>query len=342
MDSYATQALIFYPLMGAFLLVSIRCWWWIIEKRIAGEPLLLNENQPVANTGLIDVVVAMAAWAAAGTIATVGFMRLHGLKSFKTEDLSIEQARQLVTMSATAQLAAVSLVACWLLLRYGFLGANIGFQWRRLMYDVRAGVVAFFSVAPFIYGLQLILSWLIPYKHPLIDLVHEDSSPLSFLAIGFAAVLAAPIAEEFWFRWILQGWLDKLVRGSEKPSSQTSLSLLLGGPTPETTDASKAPPGKATLPKPSLNHGIQYWLPVVASAIVFAGVHIGHGPAPIPLFFLALLLGWLMQKTGRITASIVVHFMLNSCTTILLLIELLTKQDVDPQPIVAWILKVVH
>jgi membrane protease YdiL (CAAX protease family) len=47
---------------------------------------------------------------------------------------------------------------------------------------------------------------------------------------------------------------------------------------------------------------------------LFAGAHWSHGPDPIPLFFFALVLGYLYQRTRRILPCVVVHFLLNSCS----------------------------
>jgi membrane protease YdiL (CAAX protease family) len=53
------------------------------------------------------------------------------------------------------------------------------------------------------------------------------------------------------------------------------------------------------------------WLPIVASSALFALMHLGHGPAPIPLFFLAMTLGYIYQRTHRVLPCIIVHALLN-------------------------------
>ena len=63
--------------------------------------------------------------------------------------------------------------------------------------------------------------------------------------------------------------------------------------------------------------------PVLLSAALFAGLHWSHGPDPIPLFVLAVGLGYLYQRTHRILPCIIVHLLLNSCTMAILLLELL-------------------
>ena len=43
-------------------------------------------------------------------------------------------------------------------------------------------------------------------------------------------------------------------------------------------------------------------------------MHLGQGAAPIPLFILAVGLGLLYQRTGRIVPCIIVHMLLNAMT----------------------------
>ena len=58
--------------------------------------------------------------------------------------------------------------------------------------------------------------------------------------------------------------------------------------------------------------------PIVVSATVFAAMHVGHGPDPIPLFVLAAGLGYLYQRTHRILPCIVVHVLLNAFSVTML------------------------
>ena len=53
--------------------------------------------------------------------------------------------------------------------------------------------------------------------------------------------------------------------------------------------------------------------------------HYSHGPDWIPLFFLALGLGYLYRQTHRLLPCITVHFLLNSCSMGGFLVSLLSK-----------------
>lgn len=58
-------------------------------------------------------------------------------------------------------------------------------------------------------GLATVLDTIVPYRHPLVDLLLVDRSPATLAVVIISAVVAAPIAEEFFFRRVLQGWLEK-------------------------------------------------------------------------------------------------------------------------------------
>ena len=53
------------------------------------------------------------------------------------------------------------------------------------------------------------------------------------------------------------------------------------------------------------------WLPIGVSSLLFALAHVGYGPDPVPLFSLALILGYVYQRTHRIVPSMVTHASFN-------------------------------
>jgi membrane protease YdiL (CAAX protease family) len=60
------------------------------------------------------------------------------------------------------------------------------------------------------------------------------------------------------------------------------------------------------------------WLPIIISSVLFGLAHLGYGPEPVPLFFLALILGYLYYRTHRIVPCIVAHAVFNAFTMIVL------------------------
>jgi hypothetical protein len=61
----------------------------------------------------------------------------------------------------------------------------------------------------------------------------------------------------------------------------------------------------------------RYW-PILVSAAAFSLMHLGHGYDFIPLFPLAVGLGYLYQQTHRIVPCIVVHLLLNATSLVVL------------------------
>lgn len=53
------------------------------------------------------------------------------------------------------------------------------------------------------------------------------------------------------------------------------------------------------------------WGPIVTSSLLFALAHVGQGGAPVALFFLALGLGYIYQRTHRVMPTVVVHCLVN-------------------------------
>lgn len=143
--------------------------------------------------------------------------------------------------------------------------------------DIALGIAGFLVMFLPVLGLQAILVKLVmEYQHRLIDDVLADRSVGQFMVAMLAAVIIAPVLEELIFRNFLQGGMEVLER------------YLI-------TDE-------------NWSFGT---LPIIASSLLFAGVHWGQGPAAVPLFFFALMLGYLYYQTHRVLPVIIAHAALN-------------------------------
>lgn len=109
--------------------------------------------------------------------------------------------------------------------------------------------------------------------HSTFELLRNSQDPILKTAMIINVIFCAPIIEEFTFRGALQMSLCRV--------------------------------------------GLPRWWAIIATGSLFAAVHI---PVLVPgamasglaiLFLLALVLGWLMQRTGRIIAPIVGHALFN-------------------------------
>jgi membrane protease YdiL (CAAX protease family) len=155
--------------------------------------------------------------------------------------------------------------------------------------DIRRGLVATVWILSPVLIINLIISNLVKYEHPVTDLLAQQSNAGTFLLLFFSAAVVTPIAEELQFRLLLQGGLQQLA-----------------DPPPPRQTESSAPSNSSWQP-------LTAW-PVYVTSLIFGLLHYGQGAAPIPLFFLSLGLGFLYQRTGRLVPAIVVHMMLNGAT----------------------------
>lgn len=160
-------------------------------------------------------------------------------------------------------------------------------------HDIALGVKAFVAAVVPVYGLQIVLAKFFPAKHPLSEAMLDDPSWQMVVSGAVLAVVVAPIAEEFFFRVLFQGWLES----AERRWGQ-NWSLL------------------ARLPA-----GV---LPILVSSFVFGLAHGGHGPDPIPIFMFALVLGYLYHRTHRYLPCVVLHACLNGISVVLMIVLILS------------------
>lgn len=236
----------------------------------------------------------------------------------------------------------------------------------QLVYDIMLGIwVALAAMVP-LWILQVLAINLlgVPPAHPLTDQMQETPNWLLFVAAMMTAVVAAPIFEEFVFRLLLQGGLERLEdesvgwrfslptrrehqllanlrsESTEWPSPNEDAPVEYageqavpesgsGGPSLaagdelwteqlEPEDLPKLTPGGDGL-APGVDHG---WMPILISSFLFALAHLGNGPSPVPLFVLALMLGYVYQRTHRITPCIVAHMVFNGVSVLIMILML--------------------
>jgi membrane protease YdiL (CAAX protease family) len=160
-------------------------------------------------------------------------------------------------------------------------------------------------------------------KHPLVEMLATSDPDVIVLVLATVmAVVAAPIGEEIAFRLLLQGWLekweDRRLGWRNPPLAEPPLGEKLDpGAGLETTshvtevEVIELVPIEVEPPKVGVG-GLPYgWTPIIFSSMLFAAAHIGYGPEPIPLFVLALVLGYVYQRTHRIIPCIVAHALFN-------------------------------
>jgi membrane protease YdiL (CAAX protease family) len=187
--------------------------------------------------------------------------------------------------------------------------------------DLRNGILLALACVPLMSVMQMFLQYLLinvfhqpKVLHPLIELLlkNKDADPelldQLFFWVSCSVVILAPIIEEILFRGLLQGWLRT------KYAAMTQRMLATTQSSGDYAVAPSAVSSTAELQR----QRITTWAPIVISAMAFSIAHLGHGPAPIPLFFFAIVLGYVYEKTGRLAPVIIAHLLQNLFNTVLL------------------------
>ncbi|MCA9263625.1 MAG: CPBP family intramembrane metalloprotease, partial [Planctomycetales bacterium] len=274
---------------------------------------------------------------------------------------------------AASSLTTFGLGYAFIAWRHGSTAAEQGVT-RPFGRDVLLGLVAAPVLLLPVFLMQMVLQKVVgESEHPIILLLTEHPDPLFFVTAGILAVGVAPLAEEFFFRVWLQGWLENLTRAwllrrstGAMPAGMSEFLIAGRGdgrlrdespllvstsdsvdelPAPELTqrvperasqstpdEPQRANPWFASMAEPAseqmsypLNPGaveplgvFVKWIPISLSSLFFALAHWGNGPDPLPLFFLALGLGYLYHQTHRALPGIVVHAICNGISLLIL------------------------
>ncbi|HQU45872.1 MAG TPA: CPBP family intramembrane metalloprotease [Pirellulales bacterium] len=285
---------------SAMLAMSIAAWTLIARRLRQGRamlPFTPRRAVPWRGLDLLMIVVfyvfaRSACWSLLSVIASAaGWIddaaRLAALPSDSTDP---DKFALDLASNIACNLATIGFAMLWILSHTDASWADLGWRRERVRDDLRAGLLAFAAIAAPIYGLQTLLSMFVTRRHPIIEVLERHPSWLLYILSGLSAVAVAPLAEEFLFRMLLQGWLES-VR------------------TTESRDTVSAGADVAWESRPRRSA-------MIVTSLVFALLHLGHGADAVPLFFFALVLGYLYQQTHRLLPSVTLHFCLNASSFI--------------------------
>lgn len=321
--------------MVVFVAGSIAMWRHIYIATKNGQHHCLSERKSrIAPLGFVDVIAAGLIAFASQALALTLAMLFSGIRDF---DFANVDHMTLINMWAgTAQFIAAGLTLYYLVNRYGDLHAA-GLSPGSMTQDLKLGFYGFLLFVPPMLLLQAVLTNFWEYEHPTMEMISPDSSLLAILSAWWTATIVAPFSEEVIFRVVLLGWLLRcfanpddfvggFIGGTSKPehSEGDSEAELKSG----VYDSQEMNPEVNPYASPTLTSTSKYefkhqktWTPVFIVALLFAVVHIGQGPAPIPIFFLALGLCYMYRQTGSVVACIVTHFLLNTFSMTVVTIE---------------------
>lgn len=196
-----------------------------------------------------------------------------------------------LAINSLAGMMAMGITMLWLtfVTRCSFSHLGLTANWRDTMLGMRG---AFWFIPP-VLVISMLASQLVAYEHPVLDTLAANKMLGTWAMLFLSTAVIAPVVEEFMFRVMLQGGLQRLADPLLEPASLS--------------DASSNDAARATWQPQA------FW-PIVVTSIVFAMMHVGQGAAYIPLFFLSLGLGYLYRQNGSIWPPLIVHVILNSLT----------------------------
>ena len=181
---------------------------WIV-RRVANPGKLGLSRTPPRRNSLNPAHVALVLLVFLGVAAAAGAM----LKYLPGAPLPDDKAA--VLLSPVAQLAALvcSLLVASATFRFGA-RAGMGLSSRHAIYDAGRALVAFLAVWPLCMGALWLSQRLLPPDqgdHPMLILVRSASAFWQALAV-LSAVVLAPLAEEIFFRGLVQSMLRRYTR----------------------------------------------------------------------------------------------------------------------------------
>lgn len=312
------------------LLIVAACvglWAMRLNQRRTSGTLLEARAQQVSPLGIIDIGAVAIIWLTFQLVFTLFTASRMGIELKQLEDLTSLPADQLQEFSGwimLSQLVATFLGMAYLLIRHRRV------QWFELrtsfVDNLVVGIAAGLMLIPIVMLIQMAATTFIDYTHPTLDSLIESFSGRTAIWAWISAVGIAPLIEEFFFRGIIQGWLQRCFDHDE--SKET---WFMGGVVTANAHSDTNPTLKL----------LRFWAPILISSVLFAMMHLGQGPAPIPLFFLSLGIGYVFRKTGSFVPCVIIHLMLNSISMTLLTLSIMYPElgptQVDPEPAMMFV-----
>lgn len=162
-----------------------------------------------------------------------------------------------------------------------------------------------------------------PEKHPFSQIVLDEMDRGTLVLLGLLACVLAPLVEEFLFRGVLFDWSTQR---QLHPWVILVLAILFAMASGQVyAVAFMGLLSVAYVGWRKTVRGLGFRTPsrvvnaVYGTSALFAAVHAGVWPSPIPLFVLGLCLGVLRTRTGGIAAGFVLHGLFNAVSFVYLL-----------------------
>jgi membrane protease YdiL (CAAX protease family) len=307
------------------------------------QPLLPVEPWRPRAWGLIDLLmVLVAVFLGQSLFAVIGVSLLNiDVAAIRAVDGDLPLSLSMI--ASVGNLAAMVAGVLWIQARFSVGLPHIGFSTRNLPWHLLLGLLVGLASLPVVYVLMILVSLGLDteYAHPLIEQMTEQGSLSSYVYGVITAALIAPLAEEFLFRVILQGWMQSI-------PFKSVFAIIFGGYQSSHTAAASegglalaaseslyaeitAPEQQAVAMEQPLDLRVDSasWVPPIWPSVVtgtlFGLAHWGYGLSFIPLIALGIVLGLVYRATHSIWPCVLIHFMLNGTSMAMLGLVLLQQ-----------------
>lgn len=338
--------LVVFGLLMLFTSGGIGSWIYFGMRARNKQPLLPVEPWRPRVWGLVDLLMILIAVFVGQSLFAVIGVRILNLDVAAIRAAEGELPLSLSMIASLGNLAAMAAGVLWIQARFSVGPSHIGFSARNLPWHLLLGLLVGLATLPVIYVLMIVVSLGLDteYAHPLIEQMTEQGSFLAYIYGVITAAIIAPLAEEFLFRVILQGWMQSIPFKSvfanifgEFPRSASASAGSSFGSGALASDAGVAmlsaenPYAVMSAPAETLLSNQQsldmhmesaQWIPPiwpsVVTGILFGLAHWGYGLSFIPLIILGIVLGLVYRATHSIWPCVLIHFMLNGTSMAML------------------------
>jgi membrane protease YdiL (CAAX protease family) len=302
--------------------LSLAAGFFLFQRHVDGRSLLAYEPRRRVPWGPLVLVIPLF-------FIFSSFLPVPENPESAAEPVASNQFAYVILFSSLVMMAFVPVAMLWLIAGRQANPRDLGLpsSHRQFWQDACRGVVGCLAALLPIMMVNFVLDEIFQpdQVHPLIDQLQNNGSTTMLLVGAVSAVLAAPLFEEFAYRVLLQGWLERLEderlgfhateRITQPIEAHPDQAPLEAEETvdPATEDQPLTHPRHGWLA--ILPHG---WTPILISSVMFGLAHLGHGVAPVPLVFFGIVLGYLYQRTHRIVPCVVAHMLFNAYSMMLL------------------------
>jgi len=171
-----------------------------------GLPPMPKESPP--RIGAAEVLGGLLLWVILQLAFAQGVSIAMGIKELKPT--TPEQTIALLSAGVLGQLAAAAAILWMLRTNSKIQAAELGLRWDTLGRALGIGLLAFLATYPVIYGVYSVTEQIAlrfghaPQLHPIVQQATEYKEHWYRIALTLAAVVGAPVMEEFFFRGFLQ------------------------------------------------------------------------------------------------------------------------------------------